>query len=229
VNYIWHAVIQAERGGIPREELQFVPAEVFSPYMELSSKFINSKTVEDQVEVNPYYRFQDLFQHLFDPNYVEDTELRHSLFDLLIHFLADIDRTQGMNKREFHIRFAIQDAEMGLFGDSLGEKLRLLDRDQRDAIFGNLLRLYESGEALYLLKDTVRRIFPGTTIYSNSLGKDELIFYMSIEESEENVSRIQLILELFLPLHYTVELYWRSHFGIIGVDDSMKIDQIALY
>lgn len=229
MNYIWDLVIKARRAGIAKGELQFKAAKVYSPYMELSQEAINAKTVDKTVEVNPFYRFDEIFRELFDVNYTGEPELRQVLFDIVMHLLADIDLTQGMNKREYYIRFVLRDLEAGLFGRQAAEHIKLFTQEEQEIIAGNLLRLYETGEAVYLLKDTMRKIFPYSTIYANCEEKDELLLYVGQAETAAARAKLALIQDIFLPVRFQTEIYWRNHFGILDVEETMQIDSIALY
>lgn len=231
VNYIWDLIIKAEQSGVNALDIRFAPAKVYSPYMELSLEDLNAQAIGQlgMVEVNPYYRFYDLFKDMFDINNEEDVELRSTLFDIVLHFLTGIDRVQGMNRREYYIRFALRDMEEGRFGARVSEGIKLFDREEREAIAGNVLRLYETGEAVYLLKDTMRDIFPRSTIYANCEDKDELLFYVGQEDTDTARAKLELIKELFLPARFHIEVYWRDHFGIIDVDDTMRLGGISLY
>ncbi|TVX92039.1 iron-dependent peroxidase [Paenibacillus agilis] len=229
LNYIWDQVVRAEQQGIAKSELRFVPAKVFSPYMEISREMLNDQGVERTVEINPYYRFHSIFKDLFDMENDSEEELRHVLFDLMVHFLADIDTMQGMNKREYHIRFALRDMKAGLFGSKVSTNMELFTKDEQEAIAANVLRLYETGEAFYLLKDTLRKVFTQSTIYANCEEKDELLFYIGQPYSEKALAKIELINELFLPIRFHTELYWDRHFGIIELEETMQVDYIALY
>ncbi|GIO01000.1 hypothetical protein J5TS2_16680 [Brevibacillus halotolerans] len=229
MNYIWDLLIKAERSGIEKKRVQFALAKVFSPYMELSLENLNAKEVDQIVEINPYYRFYEIFRDLFDPNIETDVELRNSLFDVLIHFLAEIDLMQGMNKREYYIRFLQQDLETGVFGRSVEDNIHLFTKEEREMIASNLLRLYETGEAVYLLKDTTKKVFTRSTIYANCEEKDELLFYIGQPETPIARAKIELIKDLFLPVRFSTELYWSYHFGIMEVEETMQVDYIALY
>ncbi|OXM85383.1 iron-dependent peroxidase [Paenibacillus rigui] len=229
LNYVWDLVIKAEQTGIRKRELYFAPAQVFSPYMELSNETLNAKTVDKLVEINPYYRFYDIFRDLFDSNNKEDKELRQALFDIVIHFVTDMDLLQGMNRREFYIRFMLDDLEAGIFGADVARKIRLLDKKEREIVAGNLLRLYETGEAVYLLKDTMRKLFRHSTIYANCEEKDELLFYVGQPETETARAKLELIKQIFLPVRFHTETYWVEHFGIIDVEETMQLDRIGIY
>lgn len=229
MNYIWDLIIQGQRLGMKREEISFQPAIVYSPYMELSLEDLNAMTVSPEVEVNPYYRFYDIFNGLFSLDNVEDIELRETLFDILIHFLASIDLMQGMNKREYYICFVLQDIQDGLLGEQVKEDMLLLGREEQEIIAGNLLRLYDTGEALHLLRDTMGRLFRHSTMYVNCEEKDELLLYIGVRETEKARAKLRLVLELFLPVRFHTEIYWSYHFGILDEDYTMVLDQIALY
>ncbi|WP_176560073.1 iron-dependent peroxidase [Brevibacillus dissolubilis] len=231
MNYIWDLLIQARRSQIPLENIQFVPAKVYSPYMELSFEHLNSTTLEQYhvVEINPYYRFHEIFRDLFDVNFTEEEEMRHTLFDLLVHFLAEIDKMQGMNKREYYIQFVLRDIEAGIFGDRVKAHIHLFDQAQQEQIALHILRLYETGEAVYLFKETMRAIFHHPIIYANGADKDELLFYMGMEESEIARTQVAVIQEIFLPVTYRTQIYWNHHFGVMGVTETMRMEGIALY
>ncbi|TVX95090.1 iron-dependent peroxidase [Cohnella terricola] len=228
LNYIWDLMIKANNSGIAKRDIRFAQASVYSPYMELSLENMNALTVEREIEINPYYRFDSIFDGLFHPNYEGDMELRQQLFDIIVHFLADMDLTQGMNKREFYIRFVLRDMENGVFGENVKKQIMTFTREERDIVAVNLLQLYESGEALHLLKDTMRKIFKRSTIYVNCDSSDKLLFYIGQEETAQSRAKVELIRNIFLPVRFSTELYWVHHFGIIGVEDTMRMDRTAL-
>ncbi|MFK4344081.1 MULTISPECIES: iron-dependent peroxidase [unclassified Paenibacillus] len=229
MNYVWDLLMRAREQELDVNSFRFVPAVSYSPYMELSLTELNTSELEQVVEINPYYRFYSIFRDLFPPDAEEYLELRESLFDIMIHFLAETDLYQGMNRREYHIRFVQRDIGNGIFGPKVRESFAQLNRDEQDAIAEGLLRLYETGEAVHLLKETMRRVFHRSIIYTNCEEKDELLIYIGQEETQLSRTKADLILDLFLPARFTIELYWTRHFGILEADPTMKIDAIALY
>ena len=65
MQYIWEVVLAAEKNGIREADLRYEVAEVRSPYLEVSFCDLNTQTVEQTVvEVNPFYRFFDIFLSL---------------------------------------------------------------------------------------------------------------------------------------------------------------------
>ena len=47
--------------------------------------------------------------------------------------------------------------------------------------------------------------------------------------SEYNKNVMDLLMILFWPLGVDNDIFWDSHFGIIGRDDTMKIDSFVIY
>ncbi|MEK4425972.1 iron-dependent peroxidase [Solibacillus sp. FSL K6-1523] len=229
MNYIWDLLIRAENEGLSKKDIYFIYAKTYSPYMEVSHEFINANFVENLVEVNPYYRYHDIFKNLFHPDNSEELELRESLLDLLLHFLAEIDRMQGMNKKEFFIRFILRDIEANVFGEGIKDKMQLFSKQEKEIIALNMIRLYQAGDEFFLLKDTMKKLFKDCILYVKSEEKDELLVYLGQKKSEQAEQKVQLVLEMFLPIGFQKTIYWENHFGIIDVEETMKLDRVVIY
>ncbi|MCW3791443.1 iron-dependent peroxidase [Paenibacillus sp. LS1] len=229
MNYIWDIMLQAQANNIDQGSIKYIPATTYSPYMELSLENLNVTEIEQTVEVNPYYRFYSIFKELFLPDNEEVYELRENLFDIMVHFLGEMDLYQGMNKREFYIRFLSRDIKNGAYGEQVANSFHSLDREERDVICEKLLMVYETGETIHFMKQTMNRIFKRSIIYANCEEKNELLIYMGQEETTFARSKVDLIMNLFLPLHFSIEFYWKHHFGIMEEETTMRIEAIALY
>lgn len=229
VNYVWELAIRVTEQNVDPKTIFFEYGRPFSPYTELSFESINEKNILSVVEINPFYRYYNIFKELFEPNINENQEVIAVIHDLSIQHLKDIDILMGMNKREYYINFVINDIKNGFFGSYLKEKISLFTRAEQKIISNNILALYTTGEGIYLLKDTVSRIFKRAYIFSNAAEKDEIVFYLQTKETYEKNEQIELIKYLFLPFKCNVEIYWENIFGVIGIDDLMKIDGIINY
>ncbi len=229
MNYIWDLLIRAEDEGFSTKDIYFHLAKIYSPYMELSPQLLNTQFVEQHVEVNPYYRYFEIFKNLFPPENTSEIELREGLLDILIHFLAEIDRMQGMNKREFFVRFILREIEAYVFGSFIRSNFNAFTKKEQEIVALNLLRLYQTGEEIYLLKDTMKRLFKRCRIYVKSEERDELLLYIGQKPTEQNQQKVQLVQDIFLPIGFHIEVFWHYHFGIIDEEDTMRLDQIALY
>lgn len=229
MNYIWDLMIAAEQAGLTKPDIIFRPARSYSPYMELSPDELNVQTFDKTIEINPLYRFEHILGELAYLNPNEESEVREVLFDIIIHFLADMDRMQGMSKRECYISILIRDLQDCRFGEHIQEHIGLFNRREQERIANNLLRLYETGEALHWYKDTMRTIFPACRIYAHCEDRDELIVVIGEEERRDTVRKAEVLQELLLPFRFHVEYYWKYHFGMMDINETMIIGATAIY
>lgn len=229
MNYIWDLLIKAKKAGFQKKDIEFFLPNTYSPYMELSNEYLNGTAIVQRMGVNPYYRFYEIFKDLFSLDNHEEEALRQVLLDLVLHFLAEIDFVQGMNKREYYIQFVLKDMEDGIFGRVVKENIGLFSKEEQEEISLHVLRLYKSGEAVYLLKETLRKIFKDCSVYAKCDEKDELLIYIGKQRNRETQAKIDLLLQLFLPVRFQTVIYWEKHFGIIDIDETMKVEHIALY
>lgn len=229
MNYIWELAIKAKNQGYNENDIYFKKGDKFSPYMELSMENLNEKDILSEIEINPYYRYYNIFHELFSPDFIENKEIIEVIHDLTIHHLKDIDLFMGMSKREYYINFIINDLKNGIFGEYVKEKLSFFSNYELKIVANNLLNLFVTGEGVYLLKDTIKKIFTNTYIFSNAAERDEVIFFLRTKETKEKSEKISVIKYLFLPFKYTVLIYWEHIFGIIGIDELMKNDEVLNY
>lgn len=202
----------------------------YSPYMELSFENINTVLAKQQeVEVNPYYRFAPIFQAMFLPDDTEDQEIKAVLFDLIFHYLTELDCKKGMTKREFYIQFVCRDIESGLFGGQVADDFRHLPQHEKQIIANNLIRLYKTGEGVYLFQDTVMKLFTKATVFAHIGDKDRLIIHLHTEETVEKKRKMNLLKALFLPFKYGLEFYWEYIFGVLAEDAFMVQEEIIIY
>ncbi|HEY8464240.1 MAG TPA: iron-dependent peroxidase [Bacillota bacterium] len=229
MNYVWDLVIKAHQAGIALENITFKLAKIYSPYLELSHENLNFNEVDPVVEINPYYRFYEIFKDLFNINNDEDLEFRNTLLDITIHFLTRIDLIQGMNKTEYYQRFIHRELAAGLLGPMVQARLKFFNEAEQAVLVENYYRLLITGEMIYLLRETIRKIFKNSFIYVNYETTNELLFFIACEKTDQNEIKLELIKDLFLPLKLSTLTYWKDHFGVIGMDETMRIDSIALY
>ncbi|VBB09025.1 Hypothetical protein LUCI_4311 [Lucifera butyrica] len=231
MNYIWDTAIKAARQGIAGESITFASGKSYSPYMEMAFDDINTVTLDPRptVEINPYYRFGDIFHPLLDINFTGHDELKSICFDIIVHFLLFLDCKQGLNKHEYYVQFIRWDIENGVFGPELKENSSAFTGDELTAVLSSLITLYRTQASLYLFKQVVRRVFHNSIIYYRSEDAPEVLIYLGAYATEINRRKINTLLALFLPLDFAFRLYWEKHFGIIGQEPTMGIDNIILY
>lgn len=229
MNYIWDLIVLARNSGIPEESIHFRYPKVYSPYIELSLNDLNSSVVQTEVDVNPYYRFEHIFANFFHRDYIDDLELRNQLFDIIIHYLGYVDCLQGMNKQEYYRRFICKDISNGIFGEKIQKYFTHCTKNEKYIITNGVLRYYKIGEGLYIFKQVLKQLFKKSIILANAKEKDEITVFINDKETIEKQCKIEIIQELFVPVHFNVEVYWEHIFGIIDVEEFMCLDETVIY
>lgn len=154
---------------------------------------------------------------------------RDIILDTTLHHLKDIDVLMGMNKREYHIQFIIQDMYSGYFGEYIKRNMDCLAKAEQRLVANNLLALYNTAENIYLLKDTIRRIFTNAYIFSNAEEKDEIVFWLRTNKTAAKQAKIEILKYLFLPFKANILIYWENIFGVMGNDEMMRMGRIVNY
>ncbi len=235
MNFIWDIVLQAAQDDLESEKLFFKPAESFSPYYEHAFKSINQRHVDDKdIEINPLYRFSPIFEYLLHPDvkdliFVDQKNFIQHYFDLVTHILAEIDLCHGMTRREFYIRKIRREVLDGIFGDIAREGMKQLKRDKQLAVAEELLCVMEAGSSVHSFCHITKQIFEGCIIYQSRAHPQKLYVYIGKERDDQLKKQWRMIRETFLPLDIEVRDFWANHFGIMGIDETMKIDGIAIF
>lgn len=229
MNYIWEALIKAKNDGISLDTIAFEFASRYSPYMELSNSFLNTRIIDKEMELNPYYRFFNIFKELFAADYHDDQELRAVAFDILVHYLGQLDLLQGLDRIEYFKLFVYRELKNGNFGSEVADTLNFFSIKEKNNLLKNLLKLYVTGDHIYYFKDTIKKIYKGSIVYINKKDMNEVLVYIRQADNINNLKIMEGLKMLFLPLNFTVKIYWKFHFGIINVNETMKINKIAIY
>lgn len=235
MNYIWDTIIKARKLGILEEDIRFIRASEYSPYMEMSfaalNELLKNEDVNQQIpiEINPYYRFHEIFKNFYTMELDQDKKIKDELFNWLVHLLVKVDLNHGMNLQEFLRRFMEEEIEKNSFGKELAEKWEAFEEEEKKFISNKMVELYHLAKPIYTLKEVVHFIFPDSYVYTNHLDKAELLIYAGKKKKDVYIEKMEFIKTMFLPLEYTCRIYWSNHFGIIGMPETMQLDKIALY
>ena len=227
--------MRAAEDDIETGKLFFKPAESFSPYCEQSFKTINQRRVEDtEVEINPLARFSAIFEYLLHPDclnliFVNQQQFTAYFFDLLTHILADVDLTHGMTRREFYVRQIRRELLSGVFGTVASEGMKQLKRDKQLAVADELLCVMEVGSSVRSFCRIMKQIFADCIIYQGRLHPQRIYVYIGQKQTEQRQKQWLLIRETFLAFDAEVRVFWDKHFGIINVNETMRVDNIAIF
>lgn len=230
MNYLWEVLLEARQQKIEENHIRFMMASEYSAYMEVSHPFLNQEEVEagQVVEVNPYYRFYDIFKELYHPEMREYRKLRESVTNLIYHQLAENDAMSGMTKEEYYKKLLFQDLLDGAYGTMAKEAAEMLDRDEREIVLSGLLRQYQTGSSLDIFKDMMEALIPDNIVYQSNENFYEIFVYVGGKKNKKTETKMNFLLQMFMELPYQVDIYYEYHFGIIGMEDTMKMDEITL-
>lgn len=230
MNYIWETVLQAEKNNKRRDELHFVDAVNPSPYMEVSFVDLNLKTPEEEIiEVNPLYRLQDVFGKLFDKNIEGMLQTRELFFDVCLHYIAQLDLREGISKEDYYYEALKQDIEQGRYGIYTKEDFQLFEKKEQKIVLRFYLQLLKTRNYQEIFKKVIVALYPCAYVYESNETDDELLVYLGVTKTEEEERRVTFLKDMFLPLREMVYFFYEHHFGIIGVDETMMIDEMVLF
>lgn len=230
MNYTWQAALAADKAGIPREEIKFVPTRSGSPYAEVVFEDINSSRMENrEVEVNPLYRFSKEFAELFDINLTGYEKTREIFFDAAMHDIVQLDLRQGLSKQEYALRFLLTDLLGGVCGRQAARVIKRFEKEKLHRLLRLILKLYRCGSSIYLFREVMRCMYPASLVYASNDSAREVLVYVGAKETQEERERLEFLTDMFLPVNFQVFWFWEHHFGIMDVDETMILDEMVLF
>lgn len=230
MNCVWEVVLKAKKSGYGLEELIFINSQSPSPYTESSFDFLNSDTVDDrEIEINPLYRFATQLGEIFLPDVVGYENVRAMFLDVMFHYVAVWDLRSGGDKKELRAMYILNEIQEGRFLKSIRETLLDLEINKAKRIIFCLLDLYKCKDYITIFRKALKELYPKANLYIHSENLRKLILFTGVYKTKKDMERIEMLKELFLPISYETDIFWKYHFGIVGVKESMKIGKMALY
>ena len=235
MNFIWDITLRAQQNKIYLDDLFFSPTADPSPCYEQSLYYLNQKEITNpNIEINPLMRFSEIFQYLLHPdlfNYLERDSQQFILyaFDTMVHILTEIDLCHGLTRREFYVRQVRRDMQNGVYGKDMAKSYALMSREEQLAIADEMLVVMQTGTSLGSFCRILKQIFPRVVVYQVKKHPQQIYIYLDSEENVTTIQKWQLIRDTFLPIGMEERVFWDVHFGIIGVDATMRSDAIAIF
>ena len=230
MNFLWDIALNAQRQGRKEEELFFKQAKEFSPFYEQSFSSINETEVtHGEIELNLLLRFATIFQELLAVEDKEYPQFDDYLTDAALHTILYTDLRHGLSKRDTYIRKIRQELEEGIFGRETAEIFKSIPTGKRNRLATLVLTQLQTGSSLMTFRRSMLVLFPDAIIYQVRADRKKLLLYLKENRTESDERMLQFVQNMFLPVSYDLRVFWKYHFGIIGVDAAMKIDEIAIY
>lgn len=230
MNFLWDIVLRAKQQGKQEEDLFFKQAEVYSPFFEPAFPYVNETQVKgDEIGLNLFYRFADIFQAILSEEVSEFPEFQAYFIDAALHMIVDTDLHHGLTRRDIYIRKLLEELRNGVYWSTSAEKFCALSKEEQEHLAVLLLMQMENGSSLLIFRRALLTVFPKATLYQIKADRKKLLLYLKEQPSQVNRQILQYVQDMFLPVSYELRVFWEQHFGIIGVGDTMNIDEIALY
>lgn len=227
MNYIWDILIRAKELGREETDLFFAQAKDCSPWYEQSFSCLNETEPGGIIEVNTLYRFASIFQSLLHET--PRSILSAYLLDASLHLLANRELLSGIRADDFYVQKLLQEFLRGNFGEKAARVCGTLSRERRRKLAFLLLAQYRTGSSLPVFRKAVTAFFPDALLYQVKDTPQTLLLYLGQRKSEALEMQVRLIADLFLPIQYHLRIFWHDHFGVLGIDATMRLEQIELY
>lgn len=230
MNFLWDIALRAEAQGIAEEEMFFRQAKEYSPFSEQAFSCLNEREVPgSEIELNLLFRFSHIFQEILREDAGDYPEFGRYLVDAALHMILYTDLRRGLTKRDIYVRRVMEELEDGTFWREAAEDFKLIPRERRSRLATLVLGQMETGSSLMAFRRGVLVLFPDAILYQVRADRKKLLLYLKENETERNERMLRFVRDMFLPVSYSLRVFWKYHFGIIGVDGAMKIDEIAIY
>ncbi|SHL04283.1 hypothetical protein SAMN02745136_03936 [Anaerocolumna jejuensis DSM 15929] len=230
MNFLWDIVLRAQSCNRREEELFFVQADEYSPFYEQAFDYINEDCVyTNEIELNLLYRFADIFQDILAEDGRELQEFKKYMIDVVLHILLYTDLRHGLSIREIYIRKLTEELLDGTFWREGAKVFRLISPQKQNRLATLVLSQMQTGSSLLIFRRAVLILFPDAILYQVKADRKKLLLYLQDKPEDYKKRMIQFAQDMFLPLSYNIRIFWEYHFGIIGVEGTMNIDELAIY
>ena len=225
MNYIWDIVLKAKQNGIPKMDLFFEQGKDISPYYEQAFSCLDQKNIENtNIEINALYRFDELFAKYLHEDFLKNLEFKKYFFDLVIHFLCEIDLAKGISKESLYLAQIEDEINLEVFG----QKMNFKAFEPCHNLLPLVLKQLRTGSSLGGFREALTRIYPNTLVYQIKDEPQKLLIYLGINQTEKESQKLQFITEMFLPLEFNTRIFWDKHFGVFGASATLTMNEIEL-
>ncbi len=230
MNFLWDIALRAQQQGIKEEELFLTQAQEYSPFYEQSFSCINETQIRSKtIELNLLFRFADIFQVILSEDAQELPDLNRYLIDAALHVILYSDLHHGVTKRDIYIMRVLYELSQGMYWKEAAERLQIIPKKDRVRIATLMLNQIQTGSSLKMFCKGLIVVYPDALLYQIRRDRKKLLLYLKDDRTEAGEEKLMFIKDLFLPIGYDLRVFWKYHFGIIGVEDAMRIDETAIY
>lgn len=225
MSYIWEEYSPENYFYIPEKKSSYyeevwrkngknIPVNVFNRFGEI---FYASTICEDRsflYEVNKRYKNDDRFKEITN---------------LIIHQMALFDRLAGITLEDIKMALVYDDIISGLYGDLVCDVVDSLQFEDLYIILKELVKNIDGKQSEVVFDEILHLLF-GKVIFYKENSTEKTMIYIEKTGNEYRKKLYELVNYLFADMGLEIEVFWANeHFGIIGVDSTMKIDKLCVY
>ena len=198
----------------------YIEENPLSPYLEVGN------ATENKIGVNPVPRFYKIFAPFFKTNLSEKNF--DAVKNILFHYLAQLDLKSGKHLTSFLESELDKEIRENIFGAWAKEiYLSLAENERR--IFLIYFQRHESAQGLKnFFFQAVEQFFPKSKFYFHKPEKKFLIC-LPYSETEHRKNLLDLLIFFLFDIGVEYEFFWNCHFGIIGENETMHLDEVVIY
>lgn len=208
MNYIWN------RSFSDRYIIDKWPTEGIEAY----------KNIDGEIIVNPNMRFKKIFSPILE----SELCLNDDYVNIIFHMLAEMDRKSYVNRFTIKRNLLLKDVKEGILGQNLKENINIFSKIEIEKVLNCLLESLDKTDMYKLFEKISKKIFPNASKLYYFESSKKFYIYLGIEKDSETIKKMELLMELFWDITSNLEVYYETHFGIIGIDATMKINHIEI-
>lgn len=220
---VWNRIIENQA------TVRYQQAKFFSPYCESVAGSISKlPDGNDQITMNSFYRFDDIFLSLFEANSIRN-DTREWLLDCIMHLLTRLELRSGVDYQEYLVHIKWKQIEANCYGHRLGMLFGKLAEHKKYLAAWFMVQQEKTGGNITLFSKALIGILQDGVLYKNDENPKEMILYMGKEENEQILNEIEFVKEAYIPFDYRLRIFWNHSFGIVEEDRCMQIGNIEIY
>jgi len=147
-----------------------------------------------------------------------------------ISYLRELDFASGTTVIDIFCEKISEDIRKGILGKNLKKYFLLLNREEQEYV---ALFIYNEKinnvNSMKNFKFGIKYFFLDSLIYREKHQKNKIIIYINREKNKKNIAKIKTLELLFLEFGLGLKVFWKNHFGVVSVGETVKIDEIAVF
>ena len=222
MSYIWNEY----------DEKKYYYVSMESPYLETWD------TSKEYVGVNIDIRLDNIFypaQFVGDKNKInelyqsfERDNRYRDIFNLICHFMAHGDKLKGLTYRDIIEIIIKRDILSGKYGEKRKQQFLVFTKYDQQKLCRYIAKYQCSNGKEIQVDAAIKSIFTDVNLYFEK-STNRIYACINQEKTKYNEELFDMICYFLQDIGTDIEVYWQGeHFGIIEIDETMKLDSVAL-